>query len=66
MVKKFRRLSEAEVVIRVFLMVLIAVADDDDIRVELEPTFKDHATFTDFIIWITNRVGRLAEYGLLR
>lgn len=46
-------------VIRVFLMVLIAVADDDDIRVELEPTFKDHATFTDFIIWITNRVGRV-------
>lgn len=59
MARKFRRLSEMEVVVRVFLMVLIAVSDKSDIRVELQPTVKDHATFADFIIWITNRVGQV-------
>ena len=56
---KVRRLSEMEVVVRVFLMVLIAVSDKRDIRVELQPTVKDHASFTDFLIWITNRVGEV-------
>ena len=49
---KVRRLSEMEVVVRVFLMVLIAVSDK-------QPTVKDHASFTDFLIWITNRVGEV-------
>ena len=57
--RKFRRLSEMEVVVRFFLMVLIAVSDESDIRVELQPTVKDHATFTDFIIWIRKRVGHV-------
>lgn len=56
---KVRRLSEMEVVVRVFWMVLIAVSDKSDIRVELQPTVKDHATITDFLIWITNRVGEV-------
>lgn len=59
MLTKFRRLSEMEVIVRVFLMVMIAVSDKSDIRVELQPSLKNHATFTDFIIWITNKVGEV-------
>ncbi len=32
---------------------------ENGIRVELQPTFNNHATFTDFIIWITNIVGQV-------
>ena len=49
MTKKFRRVSEMEVVVRVFLMVMIAVSGDCDIWVELQP---GHSTFTDFLIRI--------------
>ena len=30
-----------------------------NISCELQPTVKDHASFTDFLIWITNRVGEV-------
>lgn len=56
---KFRRLAEMEVLVRVFLMVMIAVSDKSDIRVELQPTLKDNATFTDFIIWATKKTGHV-------
>lgn len=52
MASKFRRVSEMEVVVRVFLMVMIAVSEDSDIRVELQPSMTSHSTFTDFLICI--------------
>lgn len=52
---KFRRVSEMEVVVRVFLMVMIAVSEDSDIKVELQPSVTSHSTFTDFLIWIITR-----------
>lgn len=52
MKKKFRRVSEMEVVVRVFLMVMIAVSGDCDIWVELQPSVPGHSTFTDFLIRI--------------
>ena len=48
-----------EVVVRVFQMVMIAVSDKSDIRVELQPSLKHHQTFTDFLIWITNGGGNV-------
>lgn len=52
MTSKFRRVSEMEVVVRVFLMVMIAVSEDSEIRVELQPSMTSHSTFTDFLICI--------------
>lgn len=52
MASKFRRLSEMEVVVRVFLMVMIAASDCSDIWVELQPSVKGHSAFTDLLIYI--------------
>ena len=50
---KFKRVSEMDVVVRVFLMLLIAVSDySGDIKIELEPSVSGHSTFTDFLISI--------------
>lgn len=63
MTNKFRRVSEMEVVVRVFLMVMIAVSEieDGDIRVELQPSVRNHSTFTDFLICIT-RLGETLRF----
>ena len=43
MASKFRRLSEMEVVVRVFLMVMIAASDCSDIWIELQPSVTGHS-----------------------
>lgn len=57
---KFKRVSEMDVVVRVFLMVLIAVCDNDKkISVQLQPTYNGN---TDFIFWMKNGAGQVVRF----
>lgn len=58
--KKFRRQSEMEVVVRIFLLVLFVVADlESNIRVELQPSCHGHSAFTDFLIKVTTPLNQV-------
>ena len=49
----FRRVSEMEVVVRVFSL-LLCVISEKEITVELQPSFSGSTVFTDFLIKLTN------------
>lgn len=55
----WRKVSEMEVVVRVFSVLLCVISEQSDIKVEMQPSFRDHSAYTDFLVKVNGGDGSL-------